>query len=297
MRVNRLAVCALFLLALVVAPAWAQDERELFRNLKSQSGAITLRDGLATLNVGPNFSYLSPADAEIFLTKIWRNPPGVGERTLGLLLPNEIDMLGSEGWAIVIQYDESGYVSDEDAGKIDYGELLKEMQEATATASKEREEQGFGSMSLVGWAKQPYYDPGSHKLYWAKRLRFGDSQDDTLNYNIRALGRRGVLVLNAVSSMDQLSTVDRRLPEILAMVSFNQGNTYSEYTPGVDKTAAYTLAGLIAGGVLAKAGFFKVLLVGLAAFWKVIAVGGVAAVAAIGSFVKRLTRRDTPPMG
>jgi uncharacterized membrane-anchored protein len=171
MRVNRLAVCALFLLALVVAPAWAQDERELFRNLKSQSGAITLRDGLATLNVGPNFSYLSPADAEIFLTKIWRNPPGVGERTLGLLLPNEIDMLGSEGWAIVIQYDESGYVSDEDAGKIDYGELLKEMQEATATASKEREEQGFGSMSLVGWAKQPYYDPGSHKLYWAKRLR------------------------------------------------------------------------------------------------------------------------------
>ena len=39
------------------------------------------------------------------------------------------------------------------------------------------------------------------------------------------------------------------------------------------------------------------LLVGLAAFWKVIAVGGVAAVAAIGSFVKRLTRRDTPPMG
>jgi uncharacterized membrane-anchored protein len=49
--------------------------------------------------------------------------------------------------------------------------------------------------------------------------------------------------------------------------------------------------------VLAKAGFFKVLLVGLAAFWKVIAVGGVAAVAAIGSFIKRLTRRNTPPVG
>jgi hypothetical protein len=85
MRVNRLAVCALFLLSLVVAPAWAQDERELFRNLKSQSGAITLRDGLATLTVGPNFSYLSPADAEIFLTKIWRNPPGVGERKVLLM--------------------------------------------------------------------------------------------------------------------------------------------------------------------------------------------------------------------
>jgi hypothetical protein len=57
----------------------------------------------AKLNVWPNFSYLSPADAEIFLTKIWRNPPGAGERTLGLLLPKDIDVLGSDGWAIVIQ--------------------------------------------------------------------------------------------------------------------------------------------------------------------------------------------------
>jgi uncharacterized membrane-anchored protein len=296
MRFNHLAVCVLLLLTLLVTPARAQEERELFRSLTLQSGTIALRDGVATLVVGPNFSYLSPADAEIFLTKIWRNPPGTGDRTLGLLLPKDIDALGSDGWAIIIQYDESGYVSDEDAGKIDYGQLLTEMQEGTATASKEREEQGYGSMSLVGWAKQPYYDQGSHKLYWAKRLHFGDSPHDTLNYNIRALGRRGVLVLNAVSSMDQMSTVDRRLPEILAMVSFNQGSTYGEYTPGVDRTAAYTLAGLIAGGVLAKAGFFKLLLVGLAAFWKVIAITGVAAIAAISSFVKRLFRRNTPPM-
>jgi uncharacterized membrane-anchored protein len=293
MRFNRLAACALLLLTLVVGPVRAQDERELFRNLNLQSGTITLHDGVAALNVGPSFSYLSPADAEIFLTKIWRNPPGAGNRTLGLLLPKDIDALGNTGWAIIIQYDESGYVSDEDAGKIDYDQLLKEMQEATATASEEREKQGYGSMSLVGWAKQPYYDQGSHKLYWAKRLRFSGNQGDTLNYNIRALGRRGVLVLNAVSSMDQLATVDQRLPEILAMVSFNQGNTYAEYAPGVDKTAAYTLAGLIAGGVLAKAGFFKVLLVGIAAFWKVIAVAGVAVIAAIGSFIKRLIRRDT----
>jgi uncharacterized membrane-anchored protein len=177
-----------------------------------------------------------------------------------LLLPKDIDVLGSDGWAIVIQYHEAGYVSDEDAGKIDYqGQLLKETPEAAATASKEREEQGSGPMNLAGRAKQPYCDQGSHKLYWAKRLRFADNPSDTLNYNVRALGRRAVLVLKAVASMDQMSTVDRRLPEILAMVSF--------------KTASYALAGLIAGSVLAKAGFFKVLLVGLAAFWKVIAVG------------------------
>jgi hypothetical protein len=89
-------VCAFSLLALIVAAAWAQDEREIFRNLTSQSGTIRLQDGVATLNVGPNFSHLSPAGAAIFLTKIWRYPPGAGERALGPL---------------------SGDVSDEDAGR------------------------------------------------------------------------------------------------------------------------------------------------------------------------------------
>jgi hypothetical protein len=34
-----------------------------------------------------------------------------------------------------------------------------------------------------------------------------------------------VLVLNVVGSMDQPSMIDRRLPEILGMVSFDQGHT------------------------------------------------------------------------
>jgi uncharacterized membrane-anchored protein len=294
MRLNRLAVFALLLVALFVAPAQAENERELFRSLKFQTGTITLRGGLATLKVGPNFAYLNPADAEIFLTKIWSNPPGAGADTLGLLVPKDIDVSSSGGWAIVLDYEEDGYVSDEGAEKIDYAELLKDMQQKTADASKEREEQGYRAMSLVGWAKQPYYDRETHKLYWAKRLRFVGNEHDTLNYNIRALGRRGVLVLNAVASMDQLPMVDRRLPEILAMVSFNQGNTYAEFNPSTDKTAAYALAGLIAGGVLAKAGFFKLLLVGLLAFKKLIVVGAIAVFAAIGSVVKRLFGRGTP---
>ena len=65
-----------------------------------------------------------------------------------------------------------------------------------------------------------------------------------------------------------------------------------QLTPGLWWDAAVAAV----RGVLAKAGFFKVLLLGLAAFWKVIAVGGVAAIAAISSFVKRFTRRD-PPTG
>src|SRR2546421_9236086 len=42
--------------------------------------------------------------------------------------------------------------------------------------------------------------------------------------------------------------------------SFNEGNRYAEFNPGMDQAAAYGIAGLIAGGLLTKAGFFKGLL-------------------------------------
>ena len=57
--------------------------------------------------------------------------------------------------------------------------------------------------------------------------------------------------------MQQLAMIDGRIDEILGMVGFNPGSTYAEFSPGVDKAAEYGIAGLIAGGMLAKAGFFK----------------------------------------
>ena len=70
-----------------------------------------------------------------------------------------------------------------------------------------RVDAGYEPIELVGWATPPRYDSRTHKLYWAKELKFGDSDENTLNYNIRILGRRGVLVLNAVAGMSQLALV------------------------------------------------------------------------------------------
>ena len=58
--------------------------------------------------------------------------------------------------------------------------------------------------------RPPSYDAAAHKLYWAKELMFGTDMDHTLNYNIRVLGRRGVLVLNAVAEMKQLAVIRTR---------------------------------------------------------------------------------------
>jgi len=178
-----------------------------------------------------------------------------------MLLPADSNPLRAEGWAVIVTYEGGGYVSDDDAEKINYTDLLREMQEATREDSAERVKQGYESLELLGWARQPHYDKKEKKLYWAKRLRFGSSTDETLNYDIRILGRKGVLSLNAVADMDSLARIDGATPDLLSMVSFNEGNLYSQFNPSVDEAAAYGVAGLIAGGLLTKAGFFKGLLV------------------------------------
>jgi len=270
------------------------DERQVLESLNFQTGTITLGNNLASLTLTQNFQYLNPADTKRFLVEVWRNPPDSAEGTLGAIVPAKVDLAGSDGWAIILSYDDTGHVSDDDAAGIDYDQLLKDMQKATADGNEERKKQGYEPIELVGWAKPPYYDSQAKKLYWARRLRFGSDPGETLNYSIRALGRQGVLELTVVASMQQLAAVDGRINEILGMVAFNPGSTYAEFSPGVDKAAEYGIAGLIAGGILAKAGFFKFLIAGLAALWKPIAFGAVVFFGAIGSFVRRLFgRRQT----
>lgn len=250
-----------------------------------QKGLIELPNGVAQLDVPEEFRYIDAEDAKRFLEEGWGNPNGSG--TLGMLLPVDTDLFGPEGWAVVITYQEDGYVSDEDAADIDYDELLVSMQEASEKANEERQKMGYEKLSLVGWARPPHYDSESKKLYWAKELQAEGAEEATLNYNVRILGRKGVLVMNAVSGMSRLPLVEERMDQVLAFSEFKEGYRYSDYKAGVDKVAAYGLAALIGGKVAAKAGLLAKLGALLVAFKKVIFIG----LAAVGGFFAKLFKR------
>jgi uncharacterized membrane-anchored protein len=279
---------AVAVVAVLASNDAAADQQQVLDNLDFQSGAVTVGSNLATIALTPNFRYLAPDGAKSFLVDLWGNPPEVADGALGLITPANVDPLGPDGWAIIVSYDDSGHVSDEDAAEIDYDQLLQDMQAATQENNEARKKAGYEAIQLVGWAKPPYYDSAEKKLYWAKRLKFDGAAEDTLNYDIRVLGRAGVLDLTVVAGMQQLAMVDSRMSEVLGMVSFNVGNRYAEFNPELDKVAGYGIAGLIAGGVLAKAGFFKFLI----ALWKPIAFGAVILFAALGGLVRKLLRRE-----
>ena len=286
------ALLALFVIALAATAAAAPHQtgltpEELNAKLEYQQGKVELGSGLATLNLGPSFRYLNPEETEKVVVA-WGNPPG--SKTLGMIVPADVSPISPEGWGVVVTYEEDGYVDDTGAEKIDYSKLLEEMKEGAVKANEERAKQGYEAVQIVGWAEPPHYDKANHKLYWAKDLKFGSLPDHTLNYNIRVLGRRGVLVLNAVSGMDQIGTIRQSMQALLPAVEFNQGHRYADFIPGKDKVAEYGIGALIVGTLAAKTGLFKVILAGLLAFKKAILVG----VAALGAFLKKAFKKEDP---
>lgn len=246
-----------------------QDPRLQFESsLSWQTGTIPLPNGTATLNLSEAFRYLGPQDAERVLVDAWGNPPG--GNSLGMVFPAHLNPTDEKAWGVIISFTGDGHVSDSDAESINYDELLKDLQERAQSTNEERAQQGYGTVNLVGWAEHPIYDNVAKKMYWAKEIAFSDSPENTLNYDVRILGREGVLVMQAIASMSQLDDVKPGMDELLTMADFNAGHRYADFNPTTDKTAAYGLAALVAGGVAAKMGLFAKLFALIIAFKKII---------------------------
>lgn len=250
-------------------------------SLKYQTGTIELASGNATLNVPKGFRYLDPNQSIFVLTDLWGNP--ADSTILGMLVPENRGVLASNSWVFTIKFDDMGFVKDEDADDIDYSDLLEEQQKETNEANPERINQGYQPIELVGWASDPYYDKEKKVLHWAKELRFGEDSLNTLNYNLRILGRKGVFVVNAVATMSDLPEVKTNIDNVLGSIEYKEGQKYADFDPELDEVAAWTIGGLVAGKLLAKAGFFVVLL----KFWKVIALAFAGAGGAIWSYFKK----------
>ncbi len=255
------------------------------QSLIYQTGLIKLED-FATINVPEGFKYLDARQSRLVLEDLWGNPEDA--TVLGMLFPEYGGPLKDSSYAFAITFDDMGYVKDNDAADMDYEELLKDMLADEKEINKARQEMGYGSIHMVGWAQKPFYDNKQKVLHWAKELQFQDNETNTLNYDVRVLGRRGVLSLNAIAEMDNLDLVKKDVPNVLQMAAFTEGNRYEDYNDNTDKVAAYTVGGLVAGKLLAKAGFFTVIL----KFWKLILLGLVGAGAGIKKFF--FGKKETP---
>jgi uncharacterized membrane-anchored protein len=246
-----------------------------------QTGNIQLPNGKATLHLGDRYRYLDAGETNKLLTA-WGNPPD--DTTQGAIVAKDVDPMSDEGWAVILTYLDEGHVDDSDAAKMDYDDILKDMKENTREGNEERKKAGYGGMDLIGWAEAPHYDSGAKKLYWAKELKFEGSEGNTLNYDVRVLGREGILSMLAVAGMNQLPQVRQDMKPLIEVAEFNEGHRYADFNSKTDRMAEYGLGALILGGIAAKTGLLAKLLALLAPLWKFLLVG----LAAVGAFIKKL---------
>jgi len=288
------SLAAMLALGLACAlPAQAQDEDDAYLraaqafvdSLHFRSGDFHIEEAGATLHVGRGFRYLEAAAARRVLEDFWGNPEDLS--TLGMIVPDETGLLSDDTWAVVVSYSDEGYVSDEDAAKIDYDELLKQMQEGAREESRYREKAGYPTVELVGWAAPPRYDAATKKLHWAKQLAFGGNDEHTLNYDIRVLGRSGYLSLSAISGMSNLAQVQEGMQHVLDFTEFDEGHRYADYNPSTDRLAAYGIAALIGGAYASKVGLFAKIGAMLLAGKKLL----IPLLAVIAAFAGRLFKR------
>ncbi|WP_343520675.1 DUF2167 domain-containing protein [Sphingomonas sp.] len=284
--------------AAAAGPAIAIDEKlpaeakTFLRGLHPQSGDVRIAAAKAVLHLGDRYYFLPADEAKRVLTQLWGNPPEVVSDVLGLVMEKGKSPT-DDAWGAVITYRDTGYVSDEDATTQDYDAVLASLKEGEAAENEQRKAAGFPTLSLVGWAQPPSYDAGAHSLIWARELASSDSKVNGLNYDVRLLGRTGVLSLNMVATMPMLAQVRQAATEFGRSADFESGARYADYDAATDKAAGYGLAGLVGGGaavaVAKKVGFLAL----LAKFWKLILVGILAFGGAIvGAFRKLFGRRN-----
>ena len=218
----------------------------------------------AQVKVPAGFVFAGASDTRTIM-EANHNP--VTGKEIGFVAP------AGEDWYAVFEFDDVGYVKDDEKDSLDQKALLDSIKAGTEAGNKERVKRGWPTMTIIGWETAPRYNDTTHNLEWA--IRAQSEGLPVINHNTRVLGRGGVMEVTLVADPAVLVETMPKFKAMLDGFEFKQGQRYAEFRAG-DKTAAYGLTGLIVGGgtaALVKTGAFKWL-------WKLI-VAGVAGIAAL----------------
>ena len=270
-----LPVCLPMICLILAAANMAKaDDPKDHSKKESNEPKIAWVDGPATAELGDiaeiripsGYRFTGKAGTKTFL-EMTGNPPSGDE--LGTIVP-QTNSDDEEFWFVIFEFQETGYVKDDDRDKLDPDGLLKTIKDNTEESNKERLRRGWLPYHVRGWYKPPFYDVQTKNLTWAMHGYSTDQgkEETSVNYSVRILGRRGTMSVDLVLDPALVDKVVPKFDKLLAGFSYQHGSAYSDFRAG-DKVAEYGLAALVAGGataIAAKTGL-------LAKLWKLIVVG------------------------
>ena len=250
----------------------ALSESEIKALGMSRGPMVGSLEGLAEIQVPAGYLF-AKGDGTRKLLKLQGNLTNDTEK--GVVMSEDLS------WFLVFEFSEIGYVKDDEKDKLDADAILSSLKEGNEAANGERRRRGLPTLDVVGWEQPPHYDAATHNLEWATRARA--LAHFVVNQNTRLLGRRGVMEVTLVCGPEDFRGASALAKEIVGTFRFTPEQAYASFRRG-DKIAEYGLTALVAGGALAAAAKSGL----LGKLWKVIVVGVLAVVAAIGKAISRL---------
>lgn len=223
------------------------EEIEKFGWTRQGSGKI---GSLAQILIPPGYRFTDGKGAGKML-EFYGNPPS--DRYLGLLATENF-----QEHSIIFEFDDVGYVKDDEKNDLKADELLASMQEGQVADNERRKQMGLDELEITGWAVPPHFNDRTKNLEWALKLRSKATGGVTINHNTRVLGRNGVMEVTLLCSPEELEPLLPGYQKILEGFSYTEGQRYAEFREG-DKVAKYGLTALIAGTgafAAAKMGLF-----------------------------------------
>ena len=270
-----LAIAAWFVVSAAAQEQQQQEPQKKEPQVKIgwQAGPTTGKLGdIAEIKIPEGYEFADKEGAQKVLELTHNLTSG---RELGVIVSRAKD----SSWFMIFEFDDTGYVKDEEGDHLDSSAILKNIKENTEEANQERRKRGWKAFHVIGWQVSPFYDPHTHNLTWASQISDDGQKTDSVNHSIRILGRRGTMNVDLVASPEEYAASKAEFDDLISGFTYVQGSRYSDFTKG-DKVAEYGLTALIVGGagaVALKTGL-------LAKFWKFIVMG----IVAIGSFIKKI---------
>jgi uncharacterized membrane-anchored protein len=258
--------------------------REVSEAMVHGPGTIQLLDqGRLQLPEGYGFV---PHDPAVKAMELMGNQTGPG--FIGLIFP-----LSDREWFVTVDFDDAGYIEDEEAKDWDADGLLENLRDGTEAGNERRERQGIAPIQVTRWIESPTYDPVTHQLVWSAEVRLRDGEDSNpgVNYNTYVLGREGYISLDLVTAVATVEADKPAAKELLTAVDFNEGKRYADFNESTDKVAAYGIAALVGGVAAKKLGLLAVIAAFLAKFAKLALVG----IAALGGGIAKWWKGRSQP--
>jgi len=218
------------------------------QTLQYRYGVIPIANGIAQLTIPAGFKFLNAEQSKHIISEVWHQSPQPD--LAGMLFPESGDPLNKNSYAVIINYEPRGFVRDLDAGKIDYDKVLQNLQRDEEDDNAERKTMGYPSVHLVSWVQKPLYNKASNELYWAKEILVGNAGAHILSYNIRVLGRNGIITMSAEGPTDDLALMNSDMAKVQHIASFTNGNRYTDFDVHTDKVAAWTIGTLVTGKIV-----------------------------------------------